>query len=107
LKDLLNVDGVTCCAVHWKVSQSIKFFFLLLSEWLFVFKFLIFGTYLGRVHILDHQGNSVASNLTNDNQFAHSVPVNYVDVDPKGEYVASCANDGKVCVYFVCSLLRF
>ncbi|XP_017854874.1 vacuolar protein sorting-associated protein 41 homolog isoform X2 [Drosophila busckii] len=76
LKNILNTDVVTCSAVHSK--------------------FLIFGTFRGCVYLLDHQGNSVESNLSNGDRHTHSVAVNHIDVDPKGEYVATCSDDGKV-----------
>lgn len=60
-------------------------------------QFLIFGTFLGRVYLLDHQGNTVNSNLSYGQQeFAHTVAVNEVDIDSKGEYVVTCSDDGKV-----------
>ncbi|KAH8421247.1 hypothetical protein KR009_006604, partial [Drosophila setifemur] len=76
LQNILNADVVTCTAVHSK--------------------FLIFGTFRGRVYLLDHQGNSVESNLTNSKCHMHQVAVNQIDVDTKGEYVATCSDDGKV-----------
>ncbi|KAL9874625.1 vacuolar protein sorting-associated protein 41 homolog isoform X1 [Glossina fuscipes] len=77
LKDILNKDVVTACAVHPK--------------------FLIFGTFLGRVYLLDHEGNSVDSHLNcNDQNFAHTVAVNEVDIDAKGECIATCSDDGRV-----------
>lgn len=62
----------------------------------FNWQFLIFGTFQGRVYLLDHQGNSVESNLSNGDRRIHSVAVNHIDVDPKGEYVATCSDDGRV-----------
>ncbi|KAH8400621.1 hypothetical protein KR222_008734, partial [Zaprionus bogoriensis] len=76
LRNILNTDVVTCSAIHAK--------------------FLIFGTFRGRVYLLDHQGNSVESNLSNGDRHSHSVAVNHIDVDPKGEYVATCSDDGRV-----------
>ncbi|KNC26991.1 hypothetical protein FF38_02345 [Lucilia cuprina] len=77
LKDILNKDVVTACAVHSK--------------------FLIFGTFLGGVYLLDHQGNTVNSNLTGDRkEFAHTVAVNEVDIDTKGEHIVTCSDDGRV-----------
>ncbi|XP_064554035.1 vacuolar protein sorting-associated protein 41 homolog [Drosophila montana] len=76
LRNILNTDVVTCSAVHSK--------------------FLIFGTFRGRVYLLDHQGNSVDSNLSSGDRHTHSVAVNHIDVDPKGEYVATCSDDGRV-----------
>ncbi|XP_030377032.1 vacuolar protein sorting-associated protein 41 homolog [Scaptodrosophila lebanonensis] len=76
LKKILNTDLITCSSVHPK--------------------FLIFGTKRGRVHLLDHQGNCVETNLSNDDRHVHTVAVNHIDVDSKGEYVATCSDDGKV-----------
>ncbi|XP_037957571.1 vacuolar protein sorting-associated protein 41 homolog [Teleopsis dalmanni] len=77
VKEILNKDVVTCCAVHSK--------------------FLIFGTFLGRVYLLDHKGYAVKSNLTDGvTNFTHTVAVNHIDVDVKGSYVASCSDDGLV-----------
>ncbi|EDV54271.2 uncharacterized protein Dere_GG21404 [Drosophila erecta] len=76
LKNILNADVITCSAVH--------------------LKFLIFGTFRGRVYIFDHQGNSVYSNLSNSERYTHKVAVNNIDIDHKGEYVATCSDDGKV-----------
>ncbi|XP_053961064.1 vacuolar protein sorting-associated protein 41 homolog isoform X1 [Anastrepha ludens] len=77
LRKILNSDVVTCSAVHPK--------------------FLMFGTFLGRVYIFDHQGNSVTSHLSDGpNDFSHTVAVNHIDVDSKAEYVATCSDDGKV-----------
>lgn len=62
-------------------------------------QFFIFGTFLGRVYVVDHQGNTINSNLNyGPPEFAHTVAVNQVDIDPKGEYVATCSDDGKVHV---------
>ncbi|XP_032595518.1 vacuolar protein sorting-associated protein 41 homolog [Drosophila grimshawi] len=84
LRNILNTDVVTCSAVHSK--------------------FLIFGTFLGRVYLLDHKGNSVESNLSSGDRHTHSVAVNHIDVDPKGEYVATCSDDGsfKITGLFSC-----
>ncbi|XP_043069862.1 vacuolar protein sorting-associated protein 41 homolog isoform X2 [Drosophila bipectinata] len=76
LKTILNADAVTCTAVHSK--------------------FLILGTFRGRVYLLDHQGNSIDSKLSKSGRHTHQVAVNKIDVDPKGEYVATCSDDGKV-----------
>ncbi|XP_039228148.1 vacuolar protein sorting-associated protein 41 homolog isoform X2 [Drosophila yakuba] len=76
LKNMLNADVISCSAVH--------------------LKFLIFGTFRGRVYIFDHQGNSVYSNLSISERHTHQVAVNNINVDHKGEYVATCSDDGKV-----------
>lgn len=62
-----------------------------------MFQFVILGTFLGRVYLLDHLGNSVSSQLNKDSdKFKHTVAVNEVDIDAKGEYIATCSDDGKV-----------
>ncbi|XP_017086409.1 vacuolar protein sorting-associated protein 41 homolog isoform X1 [Drosophila eugracilis] len=76
LKTILNTDVITCAAVH--------------------LKFLLLGTFRGRVYLFDHQGNCVDSNLTTSENQTHKVGVNQIDVDLKGEYVATCSDDGKV-----------
>lgn len=49
--------------------------------------------------MVDHQGNTVNSHLNhNQHEFAHTVAVNQVDIDSRGEYVATCSDDGKVNV---------
>ncbi|XP_055377491.1 vacuolar protein sorting-associated protein 41 homolog [Condylostylus longicornis] len=78
LTDIVNNDIVTCVAVHEK--------------------FLVFGTYCGRIHILDHQGylaKPLAEKLVKISHF-HSVAVNQISIDKKGEFLASCSDDGKI-----------
>lgn len=57
---------------------------------------MFFGTFLGRIHLLDHQGNFVDSYLNRQTNFSHTVSVNKISIDSKGEYVATCSDDGKV-----------
>ncbi|CAD6996770.1 unnamed protein product [Ceratitis capitata] len=77
LRKILNTDVLTCSAVHPK--------------------FLIFGTFLGRIYLFDHKGNSVTSHLSDGpNDYSHTVAVNHIDVDAKAEYVATCSDDGRV-----------
>uniref|UniRef100_A0A8D8Q5T3 Vacuolar protein sorting-associated protein 41 homolog n=1 Tax=Cacopsylla melanoneura TaxID=428564 RepID=A0A8D8Q5T3_9HEMI len=57
------------------------------------------GTEWGRVHLLDHQGNSIK----NQPLHHHSVYVSSISIDLSGEYIASCSHDGKVYVYGLCS----
>lgn len=46
---------------------------------------------------MDHQGNTVNSQLScYQREFAHTVAVNDVDIDAKGEYVVTCSDDGRV-----------
>lgn len=53
------------------------------------------GTEWGRVHLLDHQGNSIKNKQLRH----HSVCVSAISIDLAGEYIASCSHDGKVYVY--------
>lgn len=47
--------------------------------------------------MLDHQGNTV---LDNAQDFpSHMVSVNQISIDNKGEYIASCSDDGTVVIY--------
>eukprot|EP01130_Rhizamoeba_saxonica_P017976 TRINITY_DN8871_c0_g1_i1.p1 TRINITY_DN8871_c0_g1~~TRINITY_DN8871_c0_g1_i1.p1 ORF type:complete len:860 (+),score=172.89 TRINITY_DN8871_c0_g1_i1:30-2609(+) len=55
-------------------------------------KFLALGTDWGYISILDFNGNEIR-------RFeAHSAPVKEISIDVKGEYVASCSDDGKVII---------
>ncbi|XP_060651255.1 vacuolar protein sorting-associated protein 41 homolog isoform X2 [Drosophila nasuta] len=76
LRQILKTDVITCSAVHSK--------------------FLIVGTNRGYVYMLNHEGKSVESNLSSGKSHTHSMAVNHIDVDPCGEYVATCSDDGRV-----------
>jgi len=53
---------------------------------------LVIGSHSGSVHIFDHEGNRIT-----DKQFqSHDITVNQLSIDEKGEYIASCSDDGKV-----------
>ncbi|XP_028967965.1 vacuolar protein sorting-associated protein 41 homolog [Galendromus occidentalis] len=56
-------------------------------------KFILVGTLTGSIHILDHQGNKTKT-LT-----SHETPVCHISVDAKGEYMASCSENGSVFVH--------
>ncbi|XP_022703759.1 vacuolar protein sorting-associated protein 41 homolog isoform X2 [Varroa jacobsoni] len=70
---LLEVEGGSCLAVHDK--------------------FLLVGTQVGNIHILDHQGNRTKTLTT------HTTPVSHISIDEKGEHMASCAETGDVAVH--------
>lgn len=53
------------------------------------------GTYFGAVHLLDHLGNTVTLNKK-QNLPNHVVAVNQISVDSKGEFLATCSDDGMV-----------
>lgn len=57
------------------------------------------GTHWGAVHLIDHQGNSVDNAINPKQQLpAHMVSVNQISIDSKGEYVATCSDDGVVTI---------
>lgn len=56
-------------------------------------KIIVLGTHWGQVYILDHEGTKTMSKEN------HQTTVNDVVIDPKQEYVASCGDDGKVCIF--------
>ncbi|XP_076460755.1 vacuolar protein sorting-associated protein 41 homolog [Babylonia areolata] len=57
-------------------------------------KFLALGTHWGMIFILDHTGN----NIRDKEIMAHTTTVNQISIDDKGEYLASCSDDGKVII---------
>ncbi|GBM04489.1 Vacuolar protein sorting-associated protein 41 [Araneus ventricosus] len=73
--NILKKDAASCIAVHTK--------------------FLALGTHLGVIHILDHQGN----NIRNKELLLHVTTVNQISIEEKGDYLASCSNDGKVAIH--------
>lgn len=74
LEEILNKEAASCMAVHTK--------------------FLAVGTHWGTVHVLDHQGNKVE-----DKEIAkHLTTVNQLSLDSHADYIASCADDGKVAI---------
>ncbi|KAK7109649.1 hypothetical protein V1264_013653 [Littorina saxatilis] len=74
LTAILSKDAASCIAVHTK--------------------FLALGTHWGMIFILDHTGN----NIRDKEIMAHTTTVNQISIDDKGEYLASCSDDGKVII---------
>ncbi|KAL8579065.1 hypothetical protein ACOMHN_036004 [Nucella lapillus] len=74
LTSILSKDAASCIAVHTK--------------------FLALGTHWGMIFILDHTGN----NIREKEIMAHTTTVNQISIDDKGEYLASCSDDGKVII---------
>ncbi|PVD30846.1 hypothetical protein C0Q70_10121 [Pomacea canaliculata] len=74
LNAILSKDAASCIAVHTK--------------------FLALGTHWGMIFILDHTGN----NIRDKEIMAHTTTVNQISIDEKGEYLASCSDDGKVMI---------
>lgn len=62
-------------------------------------KFVCIGTVWGSIHLLDHLGNKVRNARSLK---AHSVAVNCLDIDARGDFVASCSDDGivRVCGFY-------
>lgn len=54
-------------------------------------KVICVGDSWGAIHILDHEGN-VNSHQKFPN---HIVGINQISVDSKGEYIATCSDDGQ------------
>ncbi|KAF0294963.1 Vacuolar protein sorting-associated protein 41 [Amphibalanus amphitrite] len=71
---LLAAEPATCLCVHPKL--------------------VLVGTGLGRVHVFDHLGNRVRPARQ-----PHTLCVNEISADEAGEHVASCSDDGTVCVH--------
>ncbi|XP_075222669.1 vacuolar protein sorting-associated protein light [Lycorma delicatula] len=76
LANILCKDAASCIALHPK--------------------FVCVGTHWGSVHLLDHQGNKVQQSI---DMHSHTVAVNQISMDAKGEHIATCSDDGKVFVY--------
>eukprot|EP01119_Soliformovum_irregulare_P019120 TRINITY_DN5998_c0_g1_i1.p1 TRINITY_DN5998_c0_g1~~TRINITY_DN5998_c0_g1_i1.p1 ORF type:complete len:882 (+),score=254.78 TRINITY_DN5998_c0_g1_i1:60-2705(+) len=70
--EILRRDAASCMAVHDK--------------------FLCLGTHWGFVFVLDFNGNEIK-------RFSrHSATINELSIDDTGEFIASCSDDGKVCI---------
>eukprot|EP01132_Coremiostelium_polycephalum_P009654 gene9654-11836_t len=70
--EILKKDSASCMAVHPK--------------------FIVLGTHWGSVSIHDFEGNEVKKFNT------HDAAVTEVVIDPTGDYIASCSEDGKVVI---------
>ncbi|XP_074097880.1 vacuolar protein sorting-associated protein light [Cotesia typhae] len=75
IKNILQNDAASCIAVHPK--------------------FLCLGSHMGKIHLLDHQGNNIQSKTLQ----AHSLTVNQISIDQNGDYIASCCDKGKIFIY--------
>lgn len=74
LKEVLTNEIASCIAVHPK--------------------FICLGTTWGVVYLFDHQGNQIKGAQLKH----HTVVVNMISIDSKGDCVASCSSDGFVHV---------
>jgi len=75
VQTILTKDGVSYLAAHPK--------------------FLCIGTNWGSIHLLDFEGN-----IVNNGQLRpHTVAVNQISIDSRGEFIATCSDDGNVFVY--------
>lgn len=100
LLQILNKEIVTCSQVNSKVRKLLIFIFV--YEYFLITinlsQFLLFGTYLGAVYLLDHQGNIVESSLHQEKKYCHTVAVNRISTDAREEHVASCSDDGRAII---------
>jgi len=71
--EILRRDAASCMALHEK--------------------FLCLGTHWGVVYILDINGNEIRRYP------CHSATIHELSIDASGEYIASCSDDGKVCIH--------
>lgn len=111
LKAILSRDAVSCIAVNSKVCLTIGLSVFIQCPLKCVmlhsptlnaipknsFQFMCIGTHWGAVHLLDHQGNTIQYNAQNFP--AHMVSVNQISIDSKGEFIATCSDDGNVIIY--------
>ncbi|ESO87990.1 hypothetical protein LOTGIDRAFT_126722, partial [Lottia gigantea] len=74
VNNILSKDAASCLSVHPK--------------------FLALGTHWGMIHILDHIGNNVKGKEVQ----AHTTTVNQISIDDRGDYIASCSDDGRVTI---------
>lgn len=56
-------------------------------------KFICIGTIWGSIYLFDHEGNIVRSSKELK---GHSVSINKISIDERGDYIASCSDDGVV-----------
>mmetsp|Transcript_26359 Transcript_26359/g.79200 ORF Transcript_26359/g.79200 Transcript_26359/m.79200 type:complete len:896 (-) Transcript_26359:107-2794(-) len=56
-------------------------------------KFLVLGTDWGNIHVLDTISGNECKTFDN-----HQARINDIAVDKNGDYIASCSDDGKVCI---------
>ncbi|KAL4222561.1 Vacuolar protein sorting-associated protein 41 [Mactra antiquata] len=71
---VLSKDCASCMAVHSK--------------------FLALGTHWGAVLIMDYMGHIIQGKDFN----YHTTTVNHISVDLSGDFIATCSDDGKVCI---------
>ncbi|EGC37705.1 hypothetical protein DICPUDRAFT_149700 [Dictyostelium purpureum] len=72
ITEILKKDSASCMAIHPK--------------------FLVLGTHWGSVTIHDFDGNEIKRYDTQNSTITEIV------IDPKGDYIASCSEDGKVVI---------
>uniref|UniRef100_T1L260 Vacuolar protein sorting-associated protein 41 homolog n=1 Tax=Tetranychus urticae TaxID=32264 RepID=T1L260_TETUR len=80
VNNILQKDSISCVAVHWK--------------------YIAIGTRLGKVHIVDLQGNCVHERLSQLS--LHTTAVNCISIENKGEYIVSCSVS-KAAIFGLCS----
>lgn len=103
LEKILQNDAASCIAVHPKVPNLFRTFEVRLGssiQYSLYLQFLCLGSHWGRIHLLDHQGNSISSKTLD----AHAVAVNQISIDLNGDFIGSCSDDGKVFIYGLYSI---
>lgn len=105
LQKILCKDAASCIAVHPKVIQILLLIKVekCIKNHCFLFQFICLGSHWGAVHLFDHQGNSVRGQELP----AHTVMVNQISIDERGDHIASCSDDGKVDKMFACPYRLF
>lgn len=78
-------------AVPFFIALAGRYILMLSFRATFVVKFLLVGTQVGNIHILDHQGNRTKTLTT------HTTPVSHISIDEKGLYL----NSDSVILYTV------
>lgn len=107
---IIHDDDITCVNVAERVShrntlykKKLPLCYILIKINLLStsFQFMCVGTTQGRVFILDHDGNAVETAC--DSYPDHVLSVNAISIDSKGEFIASCSDDGKVFCFELCT----
>lgn len=61
-------------------------------------QFLCLGTHFGKIYLFDHQGNIVTLNSNSKDLPIMPLPINQINIDEKGEFIAACSGE-HVCTH--------
>ncbi|XP_026463874.1 vacuolar protein sorting-associated protein 41 homolog [Ctenocephalides felis] len=78
LRKILSSDAASCVAVHPK--------------------FLCLGTHFGKIYLFDHQGNIVTLNSNSKDLPIMPLPINQINIDEKGEFIAACSGEHVIVI---------